>query len=777
MKDLIPQKHKKETLFSTSFENVNTTITSESGIFTAEKSPGPERTWIGPTNTGISGDHTLKVHGKIDNGGKSEAVLFDNLNVKTGKETRLTYHIFPSMFGEHYDTKYTQMYFGIDLLFNDGSRLSEYRAKDTTGTGIDPISQGKSGILYTNQWNRVNINIGEFAEGKTVDSIILRYEKPDGQGELETFFDDLEIYDQKKTIYKRPCQRVNILHGTNDSPAFSRGLTAPAVLIPQGFNMYGPCTNNASNKHYDYLSKRFDCISVSHEPSIWIDDRGTWQFSVNTSIKANSEADFSTASQENFFSHDNETALAHYYSVLFDENGKDAAGSEIEITPTSHGVCARFSFRKEYKNRNILFDCQRAAGAISFGIDGSFTALSEHKNNGSHDMFIYGEFSEIPFYTKAKGKTGIASFRSGKVEMRFATSYISYEQAKHNFNLELSGKTFEEICYSAANEWDNVLSRVYDIKGASDEQLETVYTGLYFLYKYPNTISENTGTNENPVLKYRSPYSGNVENGEMYINNGFWDTYRTVWAGYSLITPEKMTSLLNGFVQHYKNQGLIPRWSAPGGVNCMVGTSSDVIFADAAVKGFDFDIENAYLSAIKNATVYSPHPEKGGRTKLNKSIFLGYTPGDHEDFSWSIESYINDYGIARMAYFLSRKESDPKKKAKYLSDFCYFMNRSMNYVKLFDGKDKDVHNKWFRGKYENGEWTTANYHDGKFDPLFWGRDYTETDAYTMAVSVPFDGVGLANLYGGKYALAQKLDSIFETFDVYRGYGARNELEG
>ncbi|MFR3835955.1 MAG: glycoside hydrolase domain-containing protein [Eubacterium sp.] len=43
-----------------------------------------------------------------------------------------------------------------------------------------------------------------------------------------------------------------------------------------------------------------------------------------------------------------------------------------------------------------------------------------------------------------------------------------------------------------------------------------------------------------------------------------------------------------------------------------------------------------------------------------------------------------------------------------------------------------------------------------FNPFWWGADYTETNAFNMAVSVPQDGIGLANLYGGRDQLADKL---------------------
>ncbi|MGH8877170.1 MAG: glycoside hydrolase domain-containing protein, partial [Stackebrandtia sp.] len=44
----------------------------------------------------------------------------------------------------------------------------------------------------------------------------------------------------------------------------------------------------------------------------------------------------------------------------------------------------------------------------------------------------------------------------------------------------------------------------------------------------------------------------------------------------------------------------------------------------------------------------------------------------------------------------------------------------------------------------------------------WGYDYTETNAWNMAFTVPHDGQGLANLYGGRDKMASKLDEFFAT---------------
>lgn len=381
---------------------------------------------------------------------------------------------------------------------------------------------------------------------------------------------------------------------------------------------------------------------------------------------------------------------------------------------------------------------------------------------------------------KIMEKNGIATFNSNTVTMKLATSYISYDQAKKNMELEIGSSSFDTIFNQAQTAWDNQLGIITDVKGATYEQLVTLYSCIYRMYAYPNLMSENTGTNSNPVWKYKSPYKdSNAEavEGKIYINNGFWDTYRTAWSAYGLFTPSKETELLNGLVQHYKDQGWVPRWIAPGGTNSMVGTSSDVIFADALAKGINFNYEDAYNSALRNAATVSSNLTNGGRKNLSVSNFIGYSPGGGESFSWSMEGYINDFGIAQMAKILAEKTSDATKKANYLSEYNYYLNRSKNYSLMFDNSGMDADTKWLKGRESNGNFTTGNYTNGAFDPFFWGSDYTETNAYNMSVSVPQDGIGVANLYGGREMLADKLDTIFTTEGIYNGYNAVNGVGG
>src|SRR5262249_16159683 len=149
----------------------------------------------------------------------------------------------------------------------------------------------------------------------------------------------------------------------------------------------------------------------------------------------------------------------------------------------------------------------------------------------------------------------------------------------------------------------------------------------------------------------------------------------TTWPAYSLLTPGDAGEMVAGFVQQYTDGGWISRWSSPGYANLMVGTSSDVAFADPYQKGVKgFDPETACRAALTNATVTAPN-DNVGRKGLASSIVKGYTPSDAtgEAMSWAMDGYINDFGIANMASALGKTEEAE-----------YFRGRAQNYVNMFD---------------------------------------------------------------------------------------------
>ncbi|OEJ41521.1 alpha-mannosidase [Streptomyces agglomeratus] len=733
---------------------------------------GPSGSPTAKAGAGFTGKRALRYAGTHKPEGRAYSYnkVFD-VDTRVTRDTELSYRVFPSL--PETDLDYPATNVSVDLAFTDGTYLSELRAVDQHGAVLSPQGQGASKTLYVNQWNHKASRIGAVAAGRTVDRVLVAYDSPKGPAKFSGWVDDIVI--RPKAPEKRLAHLsdyVSTTRGTHSSGAYSRGNNIPATAVPHGFNFWTPVTNAASTSWlYDYARANnsdnlptIQAFSASHEPSPWMGDRQTFQL-MPSAVAGTPDAGRKARALP--FRHEKETAKAHEYGVTF-ENGLKA-----EVTPTDHAAMMRFTYPGE--DASVIFDNVSNDGGLTLDpATRSFTGFSDVKSGlstGATRLFVYGVFdAPVTGSGKLSGGggndvTGYLRFAPGadrQVTLRLATSLISVDQAKKNLADEIpAGTSFERIKDRAQDAWDALLGRV-EVEGASRDQLTTLYSSLYRLYLYPNSGFENTGTKARPKQQYASPFSkqtgpdtpthtgAKIVDGEAYVNNGFWDTYRTTWPAYSFLTPKKAGRLVDGFVQQYKDGGWISRWSSPGYADLMTGTSSDVAFADAYVKGVDFDAEAAYEAALKNATVVPPSSGVG-RKGMKTSPFLGYASTEtHEGLSWSLEGYLNDYGLAKMGEALHEKT----KKARYKEESAYFLNRARNYVKLFDDRAG-----FFQGRDLKGDWRVPS---EKFDPRVWGYDYTETNGWGYAFTAPQDSRGLANLYGGRAGLGDKLDRYFST---------------
>ncbi|WP_346054980.1 GH92 family glycosyl hydrolase [Amycolatopsis dongchuanensis] len=722
---------------------------------------GPASGYSNKPRAGYTGLHAFHYTGTQTSEGRgySYNTMFD-VHIPVRPDTELSYKIFPEFTGA--DLKYPSTNVAVDLAFTDGTYLSDLGATDQYGFTLSPQGQGAGKALYTNQWNLIRAQLGKVARGKTVDRIILGYDNPDGPASFNGWVDDVQI----APVPQRPAARLsdNVLttRGTNANGNFSRGNNFPATAVPHGFNFWTPMTDaGADNWLYRYQESNNDqnlptlqAFGLSHEPSPWMGDRQTFQVMPSATAGV---PDGNRTARALPFKHENETARPYYYGVRFEN------GIRGEIAPTDHAAMFRFTFPDG--NANLVFDNIRNDGGLT--LDPATSSLSGYSDvnagsAGATRMYVYATFDQAPTtgaMLPGDGRDnvrGYLKFASKTVTMRIATSLISLDQAKRNLALEIAPRaSFESVKDAAQAAWDRQLG-VIEVEGASQDQLTTLYSNLYRLFLYPNSGFENTGTARQPKYQYQSPVSSGVKDGTMYVNNGFWDTYRTTWSAYDLLSPDMAGKMIDGFVQQYRDGGWISRWSSPGYADLMTGTSSDVAFADAYLKGIDnFDVRSAYDAAVKNATVLPPN-DAVGRKGLDTSIFLGYTPTTTgEGMSWALEGYINDFGIANMSKKLydQARPNDPRKQ-EYLDNYTYFLNRAQNYVTMFDPSVG-----FFQGRNPDGSFRLPA---GQYDPRNWGGDYTETDGWGMAFTVPQDGQGLANLYGGKQGLANKLDQFFAT---------------
>lgn len=747
---------------------------------------GPRSSSTAKTGVGFTGVRSLHYVGQhiADGPASSTSVLYDDLDIAVEADTALSYLVFPELDGEQ---TYASTFVAVDLTFAGGETLSQSGAVDSYGYAADARAQGTSNALWPDQWNKVTVDLGAFA-GKTVTGIRLSYDHPGDEvsavepaaagTSVSGWIDDITIDAlEPRDTSAGLVSYVDTRRGTNSSGSFSRGNNFPATAVPNGFNFITPMTNaNSVGTLYEYQSANtaqnlpaLQGIGFSHEPSIWMGDRN--QLAVLPAANANPT---STLNDRRLtFHRENETARPDIYDVTFDN------GIRTEVTATDHGAIYRFTFDGDAGS--VLVD--QTVDSSKLTIHGD--TVSGWVDGGSGwpgrtRMFVYGTFDTAPGAAGPttngnRNKTArYAAFDTTgdkTVELRIASSFISQEQAQKNHGFELDGVSFEEAHQAVQDAWNDRLSVVHDVQGATDAQLVNLYSSLYRLNLYPNSQFENVGTAADPAYKYASPVAGTtgaatdtntnakIVDGKIYVNNGFWDTYRTAWPLYSLLYPEVTDELVDGFVQQYRDSGWIARWSSPGYADLMTGTSSDVAFAEAYLAGaLDTDTAlEAYDAALKNATVL-PASNAVGRKGLDQSIFLGYTAeSTHQSASWGLEGFINDFGIAEMAAALAEDPETPDARVdQLLEEAEYFQARAQHYAEMYN-PDAGV----FTARNADGSWPDG----ADFDKKAWGGAFTEASGWTFAFHAPHDVDGLAALYGGRAGLVDELHSFLTTREM------------
>ena len=683
----------------------------------------------------------------------------------------------------------------LDLVLEDGTRLSTLEPRDQHGSLATARGLGEAKILVADQWNDVQVGL-EALVGRTIAEVLVVLDAPedpeahlledpsDEPGEaaptepLHGWIDGVSLAEAPADPpLEDPVAWVDTRRGTHSVHEFSRGNTLPITALPNGFAKFTPATDARTRRWiYQYHRTHLQGLSLTHQPSPWMGDRHQLVM-----MPLLGEApDASPAARERAFTHAAETARPDLYAVQLE------GGIGMRLAPTDHGAICEITLPAEDGPGHLLLEgvdahCRLdAAGAVFDGrvegwIDAS-PAEGYDRADGATRMFVLAEVDPAPVgVSRAAGDSGgsVLSFAPGThaVTVRLVTSLLGQEQARRTFALELAGRRLDEVREEAHALWMRRL-QVIEAPGATPAQRRTLCGNLYRLNLYPSSHWENRGTAEvvepvhaSPVLPTRGQATDTRTDaqavpGTMYVDHGFWDTYRTAWPAYALLYPELAAELADGFVQQYREGGWIARWSSPGHADCMTGTSSDIAFADLQVKGVQLpDPEAAYEAALRNATVAPPLPEvgrKGGET----AVFRGWVATDSgvgETVSWSLEAHINDAGIAAQAALLAERAEaagDAQRAERLRGESAYLAARSANYALLFDPETE-----FFRGRRSDGAFDVPA---EEFDPLEWGGDFTETNGWTFAFHAPHDPEGLAGLQGGRDMLRGRLEQYLDT---------------
>ena len=570
---------------------------------------------------------------------------------------------------------------------------------------------------------------------------------------------------QKTELVENPVDYVSTLVGTLSEHSFSTGNTYPATALPWGMNFWTPVTGKMGDGWaYRYDTHWIRGFKQTHQPSPWINDYG--QFAIMP------VRDFRRVDQNaraSWYSHKSETASPHYYQVYLADHDIN-----VEISPTDRAVSMLFTY-PESEMSGVVIDAYDGGSYIKVMPEENAVIGYTTKNSGGvpdnfRNWFIVTFDKPIEEYTvyagpdnaledadSHEGPHALASVRfrterGEQVNVRAVSSFISLDQAWVNFK-EVDGKSFAEVRETARNSWNEVLGRI-QVGGGTEEQYRTFYSCLYRSTLFPRKFYE-IDSDGNPV--HYSPYNGQVCDGYLYTDTGFWDTFRALFPLLNLVYPSVNREIQQGLANIARENEFLPEWASPGHRDCMVGNNSASVVADAILKGItpEEEWQTLYDCIVYGTENVHPRVSSSGRIGHEYYNTLGYIPynvGINENVARTLEYAYNDWCILQLARKLGRPAAELEK----------WETRSANWRNVFDPS----HN-LMRGRNEDGSFQEP------FSPYKWGGAFTEGNAWHYTWSVFHDVDGLMEAMGGKESFAQMLDSVFVVppiFDAsYYGY--------
>ena len=550
---------------------------------------------------------------------------------------------------------------------------------------------------------------------------------------------------------------VNPLMGTESTFAFSHGNTYPAVAVPWGMNFWSPQTGeNGSGWMYTYTDSLMRGFRQTHQPSPWINDYGT--FSI---MPLAGELKVSHKERLVPFSHQQEKSTPYNYSVIFDN------GVQTSLSATSRGAVFEVTF-PDKEDQYVVVDAYNGGGSMVIEPGNKLLkGVSRYNNGGVPDNFanyFMVEFSHpVTGYGVYNGdtllheQTHVAADYScaylkfdvpagEKLTIRTASSFISPEQAAINFNREVADADVKLIGGKAREQWNNYLGRV-EAEGGTDDQLRTFYSCLYRTLLFPREFYE-FDSQGNPV--YYSPYDGNVYDGYMYTDNGFWDTFRAVHPMFTLLYPEVSERVTQSIINAYNESGFMPEWASPGHRGCMIGNNSISLLVDTWMKGIrTVDAEKALEAMIHQTQSRHPEIASVGRDGFEYYNKIGYVPYPEvpEATAKTLEYAYADWCIARFAETLGKQDIAGQ-----------YYRRAQNYRNLYYPEHGFMWTKDAKGNWRD-----------KLDATEWGGPFTEGSSWHWTWSVFHDPEGLSDLMGGHEPMVARLDSMFVAPNTYN-YG-------
>ena len=346
-----------------------------------------------------------------------------------------------------------------------------------------------------------------------------------------------------------------------------------------------------------------------------------------------------------------------------------------------------------------------------------------------------------------------------RVCFRYGISLISQEQARKNLVRE-QGKAFDiaKVVRDGRKEWNEALSNIL-VEGGTDDQKAVLYTSYYRTFERPVCLSEDG--------QYFSAFDGRIhEDGgkPFYTDDWIWDTYRAAHPLRALIQPTKEENIIESYLRMAEQMGT--KWmptfpEMTGDTRRMNSNHGVAMVADALWKGLDVDAERGFEYCRRGMEEKTLAPWSGKPAGWIDTFYKehGYIPalakGEQETdpnvagfekrqpVAVTLGTSYDEWCLSRIAEFMGKKNE----AAKYL-DLSYNYRNVWNAdTRFFHPKDKDGN---FLPDF-----------DYRFSGGIGAREaYDENNGWTYRWDVQHNLADLAQLMGGRQAMAQELDRTF-----------------
>ena len=524
--------------------------------------------------------------------------------------------------------------------------------------------------------------------------------------------------------------------------------------MPWGMAQWSPANQADATAGWWFQSGSTHLAGVrcTHHPSPWHNDYGFFNVMMHV---VNPQHDGKTGQYANYDPRVS-TFRPYLFKAVLTPYGTAHGVATIEATSTVHGGILRFTFPPpdagllagSYNATRRVYISVRATRGNSVHIDGNGTAASPLLFTGVSTDAIpaNGQFYFAASLLGAGGSTPITPLSWGQGQdgnnlwawvdfnpadpaaevlvMRAATSFISAQQALAAHTVEVASESFDSAMATAKSAWHAIGTKINVTDagaGRSDAEttdlITTFYSALYRASKFPRSLWEVDYANGGVPIHW-SPYKGTVLPGVLSSDVGFWDAYRTTFSLLSLVQPAHLAEEMEGFLNCWRENGVMPQWPHPAGGG-MAGTMSDVTFAEAIVKLPHCGTTRALAAGYcVNATALYAASRQNAFGRASDYYQYGYMPYESGGtmVSDSLLNYHCDWAVAQAATALGHTD-----------DAAILLARGNNFTALLDPS---------RGfmvpRLRNGSFIAD------FDEFAWGPGpgYTEAGPWQYRVEAP-----------------------------------------